>query len=124
MEATASCDDGVLYYHWRSQTENKNIDGANGPSFTSPPAERGEVYLCIVTDNHGNRAEIRFELVNLDAITYTWAEDLTTCTATYTDCSPTLIETVNPTVKCTATCTEDGFTVYTAAFTNPHFSAH
>ena len=61
--------------------------------------------------------------MNLDAITYTWAEDLKTCTATYTDCTPTLIETAGVESYCTATCTEDGVTVYTAAFTNPRFSA-
>ena len=59
-----------------------------------------------------------------DEITYTWATDHSTCTAkhTCTVCNNVVSETVNSTSVVTKpTCTEGGYTTYTANFTTEAF---
>lgn len=57
-------------------------------------------------------------------VAYTWAEDNSTCTASRTcACSAAETEKVDSDVDVTnPTCTENGYTVYTAEFTNPAFT--
>ena len=73
LTVEATCDEPLSYqwyvnyptydaYGVERYTETKIIEGATGPSYTTPPATDGRDYMCRVSDPYGNEKSVSFNM--------------------------------------------------------------
>ena len=131
MKVTASCDEGPITYQWYIRDgyydddgnwiDFRLIEGATEETYTTDPVAEFREYQCAVSDTYGNQI---YEYVSVYAVTYDWADDFSTVTATYvTGTGDPVTETVNTTyiVPVSPTDSAEGSAVFTAEFVNPAF---
>lgn len=62
LKVIASCNADFIHYQWYNDTSGRLISGEETDSLTVENVQSANKYICIVSDDYGNEATIRFEV--------------------------------------------------------------
>lgn len=62
LKVIAFCNADFIYYQWYNDTSGRLISGEETDSLTVENVQSANKYICIVSDDYGNEATIRFEV--------------------------------------------------------------
>ena len=62
LKVIASCNADFIHYQWYNDTSGRLISGEETDSLTVENVQSANKYMCIVSDDYGNEATIRFEV--------------------------------------------------------------